>query len=89
MRQERRCRSCGVYEAADKVDGLTRQGYMEINIKEPAVPDFSQTFVKGATHNFSLLPSDFMKKPSRYLPERKPRASSSIAAKYLSATPKP
>lgn len=31
---------CGVYEAADKVDGLTRQGYMEINIKEPAVPDF-------------------------------------------------
>lgn len=56
---------CGVYEAADKVDGLTRQGYMEINIKEPAVPDFSQTFVKGATHNFSLLPSDFMKKPSR------------------------
>lgn len=62
---------CGVYEAADKVDGLTRQGYMEINIKEPAVPDFSQTFVKGATHNFSLLPSDFMKKPSRYFAGKK------------------
>lgn len=62
---------CGVYEAADKVDGLTRQGYMEINIKEPAVPDFSQTFVKGATHSFSLLPSDFMKKPSRYFAGKK------------------
>ena len=62
---------CGVYEAADKTDGLTRQGYMEINITEPAVPDFSQTFVKGATHSFSLLPSDFMKKPSRYFAGKK------------------
>lgn len=44
---------------------------MEINIKEPAVPDFSQTFVKGATHNFSLLLSDFMKKPSRYFAGKK------------------
>lgn len=62
---------CGVYEAADKTDGLTRQGYMEINITEPVVPDFSQTFVKGATHSFSLLPSDFMKKPSRYFAGKK------------------
>ncbi|CCY84900.1 unknown [Prevotella sp. CAG:1185] len=44
---------------------------MEINIKEPAVPDFSQTFVKGAPHNFSLLLSDFMKKPSRYFAGKK------------------
>lgn len=35
------------------------------------MPDFSQTFVKGATHNFSLLLSDFMKKPSRYFAGKK------------------
>lgn len=44
---------------------------MEININEPAVPDFSQTFVKGATHSFSLLPSYFMKKPPRYFAGKK------------------
>ncbi len=35
------------------------------------MPDFSQTFVKGAPHNFSLLLSDFMKKPSRYFAGKK------------------
>lgn len=57
---------CGVYEGADKADGLTRQGYMEIDVSGASVPDFSQTFKKGGKYSFKLLPPDFMKKPSQY-----------------------
>lgn len=55
----------GVFEASDKVGGLLRQGYLEINISEAKVPDFSQTFTRGKEYTFNILPSDFMKKPSQ------------------------
>lgn len=54
----------GVYEGKDKVLGMTRLGYLEINIDEPSVPDFSQQFVKGQNHKFMLLPDNYQKKPS-------------------------
>lgn len=57
---------CGVYEAADKADGLLRQAYMEINLTRSGVPDFSFTFKKGEKYQFRLLPDDFMKKPPQY-----------------------
>ena len=40
----------GVYEGKDKILGMTRLGYLEINMDEPLVPDFSQQFVKGQNH---------------------------------------
>lgn len=55
---------CGVYEGTDKVDGVTRQAYLEINLSDPSVPDFSQTFKKGEAYKFQMLPATFMKKPS-------------------------
>lgn len=62
---------CGVYEGTDKVDGLTRRAYLEINVLDAQVPDFSQTFKKGETYKFQLLPSTFMKKPSRFFTGKK------------------
>ncbi len=35
---------------------MTRLGYLEINLDELLVPDFSQQFVKGQNHKFMLLP---------------------------------
>jgi len=61
---------CGVYEAVDKADGLVRQGYLEINMVRPDVPDFSRTFTKGEKYKFRWLPDDFMKKPSQYFKQR-------------------
>ena len=44
----------GVYEGKDKILGMTRLGYLEINMDEPLVPDFSQQFVKSTgTRNCS------------------------------------
>lgn len=65
---------CGVYEAADKVDGMSRQAYMEINMTDPVVPDFSQTFKKGELHKFGKVSDDFMKKPSQYFKGQKATA---------------
>ncbi len=62
---------CGVYEGRDKVDGLVRNAYLEINISDPQVPDFSQTFKRGELYNFKILPSNFMKKPSRFFAGKK------------------
>lgn len=61
----------GVYEAKDKELGMTRLGYLEINIDEPVIPDFSQQFVKGQTHQFMLLPENFQKKPSTHFKGQK------------------
>lgn len=62
---------CGDYEGTDKIDGLTRQAYLEINISDPSVPDFSQTFKKGEMYKFQVLPTTFMKKPSAYFKGQK------------------
>lgn len=61
----------GVYEAKDKVDGLTRLGYIEINLDEATVPDFSQQFEKDKNYPFVLLPENFQKKPSIYFKGQK------------------
>lgn len=61
----------GVYEGKDKVSGMTRLGYLEINLDEPLVPDFSQQFVKGQNHKFMLLPDNFQKKPSTHFKGQK------------------
>lgn len=74
---------CGVYEGADKADGLSRSAYLEINIAEAGVPDFSQTFVKGQEYKFALLPNDFMKKPSQYFKGKKANGFIKYRSKYL------
>ena len=56
----------GVYEGKDKILGMTRLGYLEINMDEPLVPDFSQQFVKGQNHKFMFLPDNYQKKPSTH-----------------------
>lgn len=56
----------GVYEAKDKNLGMTRLAYLEINVEEPKVPDFSQLFKKDENYKFMLLPENFQKKPSNY-----------------------
>lgn len=61
----------GVYEGKDKVSGMTRLGYLEINLDELLVPDFSQQFVKGQNHKFMLLPDNFQKKPSTHFKGQK------------------
>ena len=61
----------GVYEGKDKVLGMTRLGYLEINLDEPLVPDFSQQFVKGQNHKFMLLPDNYQKKPSTHFKGQK------------------
>lgn len=61
----------GVYEAKDKVNGLTRLGYIEINLDEATVPDFSQQFEKDKNYPFVLLPENFQKKPSTYFKGQK------------------
>ena len=73
----------GVYEGADKADGLTRQGYMEIDISGASVPDFSQTFKKGGKYSFKLLPPDFMKKPSQYFAGKKATGFVKFRSKIL------
>ena len=75
--------TCGVYEAMDKVEGLSRQAYMEINITDPSVPDISQTFKKGELHKFNVLPEDFMKKPSDYFKGQKANAFVRYRSKML------
>lgn len=61
----------GAFEGSDKVNGLQRQAYLEINITAPIVPDFSQTFKQGELHPFRFLPDDFMKKPSKHFKGQK------------------
>lgn len=61
----------GGYEGKDKVSGMTRLGYLEINLDELLVPDFSQQFVKGQNHKFMLLPDNFQKKPSTHFKGQK------------------
>lgn len=75
----------GAYEGTDKVEGVSRWCYMEINLteKEPTVPDFSQTFTKGQEYDFMLLPNDFQKKPSPYFKGQKAYGFVKYRSKYL------
>ena len=73
----------GAYEAAEKAEGQTRQGYLEINTCKADVPDFTQTFTRGEEHTFKTLPSDFMKKPPRRFAGRKAHGFVKIRSKFL------
>lgn len=61
----------GVYEAKDKFVAVNRLGYLEINLDEFSVPDFSQQFEKDKEYQFMLLPKDFHKKTSTYFKGQK------------------
>lgn len=76
---------CGAYEGADKNEGVVRQIYLEINLEEPVVPDFSQTFTKGKDYAFQLLPADFMKKPSGTFKGQKAHGFVKYRSKYALA----
>ena len=73
----------GVYEAKDKVDGMTRLGYLEINLDETSVPDFSQVFEKDKNYPFMLLPENFQKKPSAYFKGQKANGFAKYQSKML------
>lgn len=76
----------GVYEGKDKDLGMTRLGYLEINLDEPVVPDFSQQFVKGQTYKFMLLPENFQKKPSTHFKGQKATGFVKFQSKMLMIT---
>lgn len=73
----------GVYEAKDKISGMTRLGYLEINLDESTVPDFSQQFEKDKNYRFMLLPENFQKKPSTYFKGQKAAGFVKFQSKML------